>query len=75
MPGRARADSIVVDGHPSHHAKMVTQDVRSTQEMLERHFLLRYARTSALTSLSGSSPRETVPPKGISRWMNHAKTG
>lgn len=34
---------LVVDGHPSHHAKMVKEYVASTEGMLELHFLPPYS--------------------------------
>jgi transposase len=40
--GRGRV-FLVVDGHPSHHAKIVKSYVQSTKGMLELHFLPPYA--------------------------------
>ena len=41
--GRKAKVYLVVDGHPSHRAKLVRQYVQSTRGMLELHFLPPYA--------------------------------
>ena len=43
MKGRAGKVYLVVDGHPSHKAKVVKHYVQSTQGRLELHFLPPYA--------------------------------
>ena len=43
MKGRGGKIYLVVDGHPSHKAKLVKQYVRSLQGRLELHFLPPYA--------------------------------
>ena len=43
MKGRASKVYLVVDGHPSHKAKVVKEYVQSTQGRLELHFLPPYA--------------------------------
>jgi transposase len=43
MRGRRRNVILVVDGHPSHKAKIVAAYVRSTRGRLELHFLPPYA--------------------------------
>ncbi len=41
--GRKAKVYLVVDGHPSHRAKWVSQYVQDTRGMLELHFLPPYA--------------------------------
>ena len=43
MRGRRRRVFLVVDGHPSHRAKLVLDYVKSTEGWLELHFLPPYA--------------------------------
>jgi len=43
MKGRRRPVFLVVDGHPSHHAKVATRYVQSLRGRLELHFLPPYA--------------------------------
>jgi len=43
MRGRTRRVMLVVDGHPSHKAKVVKDYVKSTRGRLELHFLPPYA--------------------------------
>lgn len=43
MKGRAQKIYLVVDGHPSHKAKVVKHYIQSTQGKLELHFLPPYA--------------------------------
>jgi transposase len=43
LRGRRKKVFLVVDGHPSHHAKLVARFVQSTRGQLEIHFLPPYA--------------------------------
>jgi len=43
MSHRRRPVFLVVDGHPSHKAKLVAKYIAATEEQLELHFLPPYA--------------------------------
>jgi len=43
MRNRRRPVFLVVDGHPSHKAKLVAKYIAATEEQLELHFLPPYA--------------------------------
>jgi len=58
MKGRRERVFLVVDGHPSHKAKLVQSHVQSLAGKLELHFLPPYVlQISIQTSLSGGTPR------------------
>ena len=64
---------LVVDGHPSHRAKVVAKYVAACRGALELHFLPRMRRISILMSLSGSMPRPTGSPRNPSSGTNRSR--
>jgi len=72
--GRGRV-FLVVDGHPSHHAKVVKSYVRQTRGMLELHFLPPYAPDLNPDEFVWQHAKTNGVSKNRSRKTNRSKLG